>query len=101
MNASLDNAGRSAGIAVAAMLAAAAPARADFFDDARRTVQTDIPNFFQRDVPHFFQDDIPCAFGGKPTSHTRTSCKPDKPAPRQPDADQQPARSQEPAAAPQ
>lgn len=42
-------------------------ARADFFDDARRT--------FQTDIPHFFQDDIPCAFGGKPTSHTRTSCK--------------------------
>jgi hypothetical protein len=44
-----------------------APARADFFDDARRTLTIDIP--------HFFQDDIPCAFGGKPTSHTKTSCK--------------------------
>ena len=43
------------------------PARADFFDDARRT--------FQTDIPHFFQDDIPCAFGGQPTSHTKTSCK--------------------------
>ena len=43
------------------------PARADFFDDARRT--------FTSDIPHFFQDDIPCAFGGRPTSHTRTSCK--------------------------
>ena len=51
------------------------PARADFFDDARRTFQTDIPHFFQTDVPHFFQDDIPCAFGGQPTSHTKTSCK--------------------------
>jgi hypothetical protein len=55
---------------------APAPARADFFDDARRTLQTDIP--------HFFQDDIPCAFGGQPTSHTKTSCKspghPAKPA---------------------
>lgn len=51
------------------------PARADFFDGARRTFQTDIPHFFQSDVPHFFQDDIPCAFGGQPTSHTRTSCK--------------------------
>jgi hypothetical protein len=50
----------------------AAPARADFFDDARRT--------FQTDIPHFFQDDIPCAFGGQPTSHTKTSCKsPDHP----------------------
>ena len=43
------------------------PARADFFDGARRT--------FQTDIPHFFQDDIPCAFGGQPTSHTKTSCK--------------------------
>jgi hypothetical protein len=52
------------------------PARADFFDDTRRT--------FQTDIPHFFQDDIPCAFGGQPTSHTKTSCKspahPAKPA---------------------
>jgi hypothetical protein len=46
---------------------APAPARADFFDDVRRT--------FQTDIPHFFQDDIPCAFGGQPTSHTKTSCK--------------------------
>jgi hypothetical protein len=44
-----------------------ASARADFFDDVRRT--------FQTDIPHFFQDDIPCAFGGQPTSHTKTSCK--------------------------
>jgi hypothetical protein len=50
-------------------LASLAPtsARADFFDDTRRT--------FQTDIPHFFQDDIPCAFGGQPTSHTKTSCK--------------------------
>jgi hypothetical protein len=46
---------------------APSPARADFFDDARRTLTTDIP--------HFFQDDVPCAFGGQPTSHTKTSCK--------------------------
>src|ERR1700738_73412 len=46
---------------------APAPARADFFDDARRT--------FVTDIPHFFQDDIPCTFGGQPTSHTKTSCK--------------------------
>lgn len=52
-----------------------APVRADGFDDMRRTFQTDIPHFFQTDVPHFFQDDIPCAFGGKPTSGTKTSCK--------------------------
>ena len=43
-----------------------APARADFFDDARKT--------FTIDIPRFFQHDIPCAFGGKPTSHTETSC---------------------------
>jgi hypothetical protein len=43
------------------------PARADFFDDLRRT--------FTSDIPHFFQDDIPCAFGGQPTSGTRKTCK--------------------------
>jgi hypothetical protein len=42
------------------------PARADFFDGARQT--------FTTGIPHFFQDDIPCAFGGKPTSGTKTSC---------------------------
>ena len=42
-------------------------AHADFFDDLRRT--------FQTDIPHFFQDDIPCAFGGGPTSGTKKSCK--------------------------
>ena len=52
---------------VAALGLAATPARADFFDGARRT--------FTNDIPHFFQDDIPCAFGGQPTSHTKTSCK--------------------------
>lgn len=51
-----------------AVLALAAPAaHAAFFNDVKRT--------FQTDVPHFFQDDIPCAFGGQPTSHTKTSCK--------------------------
>jgi hypothetical protein len=51
------------------MLASVAPspARAEFFNDVRRT--------FETDIPHFFQDDIPCAFGGEPTSHTKTSCK--------------------------
>jgi hypothetical protein len=43
------------------------PARADFFDDARKT--------FKSDIPRFFQHDIPCAFGGKPNGHTETSCK--------------------------
>jgi hypothetical protein len=65
---------------------APASARADFFDDMRRAFQTDIPRFFETDVPHFFQDDIPCAFGGQPTSHTKTSCKaPSRPAKRAPD----------------
>jgi hypothetical protein len=52
-------------VATAAFLAPTA-ARADFFDDLRRT--------FQTDIPHFFQDDIPCAFGGKPTSGAKASC---------------------------
>ncbi|HVJ52942.1 MAG TPA: hypothetical protein VM689_10790 [Aliidongia sp.] len=67
----------------ALLLAATVPvsARADFFDGARQTFQNDIPHFFQTDVPHFFQDDIPCAFGGQPTSHTKTSCNaPSRPA---------------------
>ena len=55
-------------------LAAATPARADFFDDARKT--------FTTDIPHFFQDDIPCAFGGQPTSHTKASCNSSKPPAR-------------------
>lgn len=65
---------------VAAMtltILAPVPARADFFDDARKTLTSDIP--------HFFQDDIPCFFGGHPTSGTKKSCKPTghagKPAP--------------------
>jgi hypothetical protein len=53
--------------AILSCAAVASPARADFFDDARQT--------FTNDIPHFFQDDIPCAFGGQPTSHTKTSCK--------------------------
>jgi hypothetical protein len=44
------------------------PVRADDFpNDVKRT--------FTTDIPHFFQDDIPCAFGGKPTSGTKTACK--------------------------
>ena len=54
-------------IVLTLVCATAAPARAAFFDDVRRT--------FTTDIPHFFQDDIPGAFGGQPTSHTRTSCK--------------------------
>jgi hypothetical protein len=56
-------------------LAPLAPARADFFDDARKTFTSDIPHFFQNDVPHFFQDDVPCAFGGQPTSGAKGACK--------------------------
>src|SRR5260221_8356118 len=66
----------------ALLLAAVAPssARADFFDDTRRT--------FETDIPHFFQDDVPCAFGGQPTSHTKTSCKsPDQPTKHATDKD--------------
>jgi hypothetical protein len=63
-------------VSIAAMaLCPIVSAHADFFDNARQTFQQDIPNFFQSDVPHFFQDDIPCAFGGQPTSHTKTACK--------------------------
>jgi len=50
----------------AALLLATAPARAEFFDDVKRT--------FQTDIPHFFQDDIPCAFGGQPTSGAKRTC---------------------------
>ncbi len=74
-------------IAVLAMACVvSAPARADFFDGARRTFQNDIPRFFTEDFPHFFQDDIPCAFGGQPTSKTKASCRAAPPAPvRTPD----------------
>jgi hypothetical protein len=59
---------------VALLLARSGSARAEFFNDVRRT--------FQTDIPHFFQDDVPCAFGGQPTSHTKSSCKSGKqPAP--------------------
>ncbi|HWE74599.1 MAG TPA: hypothetical protein VG328_15665 [Stellaceae bacterium] len=59
-----------------ALLVLPAPARADDFpNDVKRT--------FTTDIPHFFQDDIPCAFGGKPTSGTKSSCKgPSHPAAR-------------------
>lgn len=71
---------RAALLAVLALVSLAPlSARADFFDDMRQT--------FTRDIPHFFQDDIPCAFGGQPTSGTKSSCK--APAhPAKPAADQ-------------
>lgn len=57
-----------------AWLALGPAARADVFDDARRTLRKGVPHFFRTDVPHFFEDDLPCAFGGKPTSHVRAAC---------------------------
>jgi hypothetical protein len=82
---------------LAATAIAPTPARADFFDDMRKT--------FKTDIPHFFQDDIPCAFGGKPTSGARTSCKsaesPAKPATKKPGDDAVPKeKPKEPAAPP-
>ena len=35
-------------------VACATPARADFFDDVRRTFQKDIPRTFEQDIPRFF-----------------------------------------------
>ena len=61
-------------VAIAVTVAAAMPARADFFDGMRKT--------FTNDLPHFFQDDVPCAFGGQPTSHTRKACNSPKPEDR-------------------
>jgi len=53
-------------VGIALTFLPAVPARADFFDDARKT--------FTSDIPHFFQDDIPCFFGGQPTSGAKKSC---------------------------
>ena len=53
------------GVVMASLGATAS--KAEFFNDVKRT--------FQTDVPHFFQDDIPCAFGGQPTSGTKSACK--------------------------
>jgi hypothetical protein len=73
----------SAGLVLMLVALALSPARADFFDGMRRT--------FESDIPHFFQDDIPCAFGGRPTSHTRTTCPSGAHAPRSPAAKPVPA----------
>lgn len=55
-------------LAFLAWIALPVTARADDFpNDVKRT--------FTTDIPHFFQDDIPCAFGGQPTSGTKSSCK--------------------------
>jgi len=54
-------------VLILGLLAAPAPVHADDFpNDVKRT--------FTTDIPHFFQDDVPCAFGGQPTSGTKTSC---------------------------
>ncbi len=64
--------------ATAFVMQGVSPAHADFFDGARQT--------FTKDIPHFFQDDIPCAFGGQPTSHTKSSCNaPSRPVARAPE----------------
>jgi hypothetical protein len=73
-----------------------APARADFFDDARKTFESDIPHFFQNDVPHFFQDDVPCAFGGKPTSGTKSACKSGDPPKKATEKDHPPPPAEKP-----
>ena len=80
---------RLIGLAVACVLVLPGVARADFFDDARKT--------FTKDIPHFFQDDVPCTFGGQPTSGARQSCRKEKPtqAPARP----LPATERPPAAA--
>ena len=46
----------------------AAPAHAEFFNNVKRS--------FQTEIPHFFQDDIPCAFGGQPMSGAKSACRP-------------------------
>lgn len=64
---------RSALLALAG-IACAAPARADFFDDVRRTFQKDIPRTFEQDIPQFF--------GAKPkTPPAKADAKPPRPRP--------------------
>ncbi|MBC7802100.1 MAG: hypothetical protein H7Z10_15900 [Gemmatimonadaceae bacterium] len=57
-------------------LLAAAPARADFFDDVRRT--------FQKDIPRTFEQDIPRAFGANPKKTPNEPKRPAKPPPAEP-----------------
>lgn len=85
---------------IAAIACMPGAAHADFFDGARKT--------FTQDIPHFFQDDIPCAFGGQPTSHTKTSCRPgpsnqqaQRPLSREPSSQPLPASPQPVQAQPQ
>ena len=57
-------------------MAWAAPARADFFDDVRRTLQKDIPRTFEQDIPQFL--------GAKPKKPptAKADAKPPPAAPR-------------------
>jgi hypothetical protein len=55
---------------------------------------------FQTDIPHFFQDDVPCAFGGQPTSGTKTACKGAAPQQAKPPAQQTAPRTAPPPAPP-
>lgn len=61
-----------------ALLALAAPARADFFDDVRRT--------FTKDIPRTFEHDIPRAFGAEGKKEPAPPAKGGKPRPRPADA---------------
>ena len=67
-------------LAAAALAAASAarPARADFFDDVRRT--------FQKVIPRTFEQDIPRAFGAEPRKSEATPARGParKPQPAQP-----------------
>lgn len=64
-----------AALPILAGLASATPARADFFDDVRRTFQKDIPRTFEQDIPRFF--------GAKPKKPPeKPTAKPPPAAPR-------------------
>ena len=62
---------RAALLAAVMPLALAAPARADFLDDVRRT--------FQPDIPRTFEHDIPRAFGAKDKPEPARRPPPDRP----------------------
>jgi hypothetical protein len=64
---------RAALIGLALLAGATAPARADFFDDVRRT--------FTKDIPRTFEQDIPRAFGANPKKTPDPGPVRGKPAP--------------------
>ena len=64
---------RTALIGAALAAGASAPARADFFDDVRRT--------FTKDIPRTFEQDIPRAFGATPKKAPEPGPVRGKPAP--------------------